>query len=356
VSFTGEPLKFFWLNRCFFLLRQFSSIQWQVERLLAKTVTRSSLKSLIDRALKHDRRAIAQLISVAENEPYARFTILSNVYKRTGKARVIGITGPPGAGKSTLIAELTKQYRKNGYTVGIVAVDPTSLTTGGAMLGDRIRMTELASDPKVFIRSMATRGQVGGIARATEDVVRILDASTTDYILVETTGAGQSDVDIRRIAQTTIVVTAPGLGDEIQALKAGIMEIGDIFVVNKADRQDADSSAQEIRSVVMMSEPIKGWRPMVLRTTALSGQGISDLTEAIGEHQRFLKGLAERGGDALETRRKVIDAVKRYFEDITLHELASTKIFANVVSQVETRKSDPYTAARRLVRRIVIKS
>jgi len=320
---------------------------------LTKSVTRSSLKILMRRALNHDRRAIAQLMSVAENNPYARFTILSSLYKRTGRAYVIGITGPPGAGKSTLIAELTKQYRKNGYTIGIVAIDPTSQVTGGALLGDRIRMAELASDPKVFIRSMATRGQVGGIARATQDVVRILDASSTDYILVETVGAGQSDVDIKTLAHTTVVVTAPGLGDEIQALKAGIMEIGDIFVVNKADKEDADSSAQEIHSAIAMSEPIKGWRPRILKTTALSGEGISALVEAISQHEQHVKDLAEHNIDALATRKEIIDAVKRYFEEITLQELNLTQEFAKVVSQVEKRKSDPYKVARQIVRRMV---
>jgi LAO/AO transport system kinase len=291
-------------------------------------------------------------MSVAENDPYARIAILSSLYKRTGKAHIIGITGPPGAGKSTLITELTKRYRQNGYTIGIVAVDPSSQMTGGALLGDRIRMVQLASDPKVFIRSMATRGQVGGIARATEDVVRILDASSMDYILVETVGAGQSDVDIKAIAHTTVVVTAPGLGDEIQALKAGIMEIGDIFVVNKADREDADYSAQEIYSMIAMSEPTKGWRPRVLKTAALSGQGISALVEAISQHARHVKESGEQEAGGFKARREIVDAAKRYFEDIAVQELASTQEFTKLVSQVERRKMDPYTAARRIVGRI----
>ena len=318
---------------------------------MPKTVARSSLKSLIHSALNHDRRAIAQLMSVAENDAHARFTILSNLYTRTGRAYIVGITGPPGAGKSTLIAELTKKYRERRYSVGIVAIDPTSQLTGGALLGDRIRMADLASDPKVFIRSMATRGQVGGIARATEDVVRILDACSTDYVLVETVGAGQSDVDVKTIAHTTVVVTAPGLGDEIQALKAGIMEIGDIFVVNKADREDAESSAQQIHSVIAMSEPVKGWRPLVLKTTAVSGQGISALIGAIDQHQNHIKGLTEHQTDVLEIQSEVVGAVKRYFEEITLQELMSTQEFAKLVSKVERHKSDPYKAARKIVRR-----
>jgi LAO/AO transport system kinase len=290
---------------------------------------------------------MAQLMSVAENDPQARITILSNLYKRVGRARILGITGPPGAGKSTLITELTKRYRQDGYTVGIVAVDPSSQITGGALLGDRIRMAGLASDPKVFIRSMATRGQVGGIARATEDVVRILDASSIEYIFVETVGAGQSDVDIKSLAQTTVVVTAPGLGDEIQALKAGIMEIGDIFVVNKADREDADNTAQEIYSMIAMSEMDKGWRPRVLKTSALSGEGISALVEAIKQHAQFLSKSAAPETSRLRAQKEIMNAAQRYFEDVTLQELASTPEFAKLTLQVEKRQVDPYTAARR---------
>ena len=319
---------------------------------LPKAIPPLSLNTLLRKALNHDRRAIAQLMSIAENDPHARITILSSLYRRAGRAYIIGITGPPGAGKSTLITEVTKQYTQDGYRVGIVAVDPTSQVTGGALLGDRIRMGNLASDPNIFIRSMATRGQVGGIARATEDVVRILDATSMDYILVETVGAGQSDVDIKALAHTTIVVTAPGLGDEIQALKAGIMEIGDIFVVNKADREDADRSAQEIYSMIAMSEPIKGWRPRVLKTSALSGQGISALVEAINQHAQHIREMREQKKDGVGTRQEIVEAVKRYFEDITLQELTSTHEFATLISQVEKGKTDPYTAARRIVGRI----
>lgn len=303
------------------------------------------------KAVNHDRRAIAQLMSIAENDAHARIAILSELYWRTGKAYVIGITGPPGAGKSTLISALAKRYREDNRSIGIVAVDPTSQVTGGALLGDRIRMTDLASDPKVFIRSMATRGQMGGIAHATEDVVRILDATATDYILVETVGAGQSDVDIKNLAHTTVVVTAPGLGDEIQALKAGIMEIGDIFVVNKADKEDADRSVHEIHSMIMMAEPINGWSARVIKTNALSGDGISALAEAIEQHAEHVKDSPQMKGIQNERiRREVLEATKRYFEDVTIGEFESSKAFAKLVSLVERRRIDPYTAARRLVK------
>jgi LAO/AO transport system kinase len=321
-------------------------------RYLRKAISRSSLKALLRKTLDHDRRAMAQLMSVAENDPYARITILAALYRRTGRAYIIGITGPPGAGKSTLITELAKLYRNERHTIGIVAVDPTSQMTGGALLGDRIRMTDLASDPKVFIRSMATRGQVGGIARATEDVVRILDASSTDYIVVETVGAGQSDVDIRSLVHTVVVVTAPGLGDEIQALKAGIMEIGDIFVVNKADAEGADRSMQEIQSMIMMSGPLNGWRPKVLKTNALTGEGVAALGEAIRQHADHRKNShRETELSKVKVRRELLGAAKSYFEDVRLDEISSTRQFANAISDIESGKADPFSSARRLVDR-----
>ena len=314
---------------------------------MTKPTSYSSVDSLARKAVRGDRRAISQLISIAENDPQSRLKLLSSLYWRIGKAYVIGITGPPGCGKSTLIAQLAKRYKDKGSKVGIVAVDPSSQVTGGALLGDRIRMGDLASDSKVFIRSMATRGHFGGVARATEDVVRILDASAMNYVIVETAGAGQSDVDVKTLAHTTIVVTAPGLGDEIQALKAGIMEIGDIFVVNKSDREDADRTTQEIYSMIMMSEPDNGWRPRVLKTTATSGDGIVALVEAIDQHSQYVRDSGQLGRLASQRlRHDLLDAAKRYFEDVELEQLASTNSFKRLLAQVETRKIDPYTAAR----------
>lgn len=317
---------------------------------MPKSKSNSLLTGLIRKAVRGDRRAISQLMSMAENDPRSRVTILSKLYWLAGKAHIIGITGPPGCGKSTLIAQMAKRYRDAGRSVGIVAVDPSSQITGGALLGDRIRMGELASDPKVFIRSMATRGHFGGIARATEDAVRILDASAMDYVIIETAGAGQSDVDVKELAHTTVVVTAPGLGDEIQALKAGIMEIGDIFVVNKADRESADRTAQEIHSMIMMSEPIDGWRPRVLKIVATTGDGVTGLVEAINQHSKYLKDSKKQPmAEAGRMRSEVLDAAKRYFEDISLKEITSSKRFVKIMNQVEARKMDPYTAGGKLV-------
>jgi LAO/AO transport system kinase len=288
-------------------------------------------------------------MSMAENDPLSRLKILAKLYWRGQHGCILGITGPPGCGKSTLIAQLAKFYRRSGDTVGIIAVDPSSHITGGALLGDRIRMGDLAADSKVFIRSMATRGQSGGIARATEDAVRILSATSATRVIVETAGAGQSDVDIKSLADTTIVVTSPGLGDEIQALKAGIMEIADIFVVNKADKENADQTAQEIYSTITMGEPIHGWRPRVIKTTATTGEGILGLAEAIDQHAEHIRNLPSLESNSDRARRDLLDAARQYFEDIKLRKIESSRQFEKMVANVAKKRTDPYTAARRLV-------
>ena len=304
---------------------------------------------MVKSAIGGNRRAIAKLMSLVENDPKARVKILSQIYWKMNRARIVGITGPPGCGKSTLIGQLAKRYRDSGHTVGVVAVDPSSHLTGGALLGDRVRMGELASDPKIFIRSMATRGHFGGIAQATEDVVHVLDAVGTDYVIVETAGAGQSDVDVKNFVHTTVVVTAPGLGDEIQALKAGIMEIGDIFVVNKADIEGADRTAQQILSMTMMSEPGNGWRPRVMKTVATNGDGVEGLAEAVNQHARFL----EEHGHELESNNNcvvaVLEASRRYFNDVILGQMVLTRKFEYVTKRVAARSLDPYSAAQLLL-------
>jgi len=319
---------------------------------MPRSQSNSETQRLIHRAVKGDRRAISRLMSLAENDPHARFEILSKLYWRANRAHVVGITGPPGCGKSTLIAQLAKHYSNNGRTVGIVAVDPSSQITGGALLGDRIRMGELAADPKVFIRSMATRGNFGGVARATEDAVRILEAVKMDYVIIETAGAGQSDVDVKLLGDTTVVTTAPGLGDEIQALKAGIMEIGDIYVVNKADRENADQAAQEIYWAISTAAGEDCWKPRVLKTIATSGDGVAALAEAIVQHGLYLNQTGRaRGSDKERLRAEILDAARRYFTEITLKKIESSREFAHLLSEVERHRIDPYSAGRKLAGR-----
>jgi LAO/AO transport system kinase len=300
-----------------------------------------------------DRRSIARAISIVENgEPEAR-DLVARVYPHTGKAHVIGLTGAGGAGKSTLIEKLIRDYRHREMKVGVVAVDPTSPFSGGAFLGDRIRMQELSTDPEVFIRSMASRSHLGGIARATKDAVRILDAAGKDVIMVETVGAGQSEVEIIKVAQTIVVVHAPGLGDDIQAIKAGIMEIADIFVVNKADRENADKAVIDIQSNLQMNNKQSPWRPVVLKTVATTGEGISELVEKIEEHRCFLQGDAECGKISLRSRAEteLVEAIREKVTSSLIEELKKEGRFDELIHDIMERKIDPASAAQRLLRK-----
>src|SRR6478672_12016284 len=238
-------------------------------------------------------RALARAISLVERDSAESERLLAEIYPSTGRARIVGITGSPGSGKSTLVAALAKHYRKAEKRVGIIAVDPTSPFTGGAILGDRIRMTDLYTDRGVFIRSMATRGFLGGLARATNDVVDVLDASGFDIVLVETVGVGQDEVEVIRTVQTNMVVLVPGMGDDIQAIKAGIMEIGDVFVVNKADRPGADRTVTEITMMMSLVEEHGDWVPPIVKTVASKAEGIGDLDEAITKHFDYLAKSGE---------------------------------------------------------------
>ena len=259
---------------------------------------------LADDLLAGNRRALARTISLVEDSGAGAHAALAALYTHTGRSHVIGVTGAPGTGKSTLVSALAKVYRACGQTVGIIAVDPTSPFSGGALLGDRVRMRDLAGDPGVFIRSMATRGSLGGLARATADVILILDAAGFDRILVETVGVGQAEVEIASAAHTTIVVEAPGLGDDIQAIKAGILEIADLFAINKADREGADQVEREIEAMKSLAMP-QGWDPPVLRTVAQQGTGIPELLVQLREHGRWLRkhgGLARKARERARLR------------------------------------------------------
>src|SRR5256714_3819194 len=238
-------------------------------------------------------RALAQSVSLVEREDPQAERLLADIYPATGRARIIGITGSPGAGKATLVASLAKYYRRQEKKVGIIAVDPTSPFPGGAILGDRIRMADLYTDRGVFIRSMATRGFLGGLARATNDVVDVLDAGGFDVVLVETVGVGQDEVEIIRTVQTNVVVLVPGMGDDIQAIKAGIMEIGDIFVVNKADRPGADKTVTEVTMMMSLVEEHGDWIPPIVKTVASKNEGVTELDEAIRKHYDYLATSGE---------------------------------------------------------------
>ncbi len=306
---------------------------------------------LVDRLLAGDRRAAAQLVTLMEDGgPSAREAIAA-LYPHTGRAHIVGVTGSPGTGKSTLVYELAKEFRARGRTVGIIAVDPTSPFSGGALLGDRIRMQKLSTDEGIFIRSMASRGQLGGLARATGDAIKVLDAFDRDLIMVETVGAGQSEVEIASAAHTVIVVDAPGLGDDIQAIKAGLFEIADIFVVNKADRDGAEKTFLTLQMMLDMGQAsgARQWRPPLLKTIALQGEGSVLVADAVEQH---LKHLVESGQLQTRRRRLAEEELRRILGQELLDRLlrgVHGDEWEALTKGVADRQMDPYTAADTLL-------
>lgn len=331
-----------------------------------------SASDRVQQVIKGDRRTLARLLTEIENEKTGVEAVLTELYPHTGKAWVIGITGAPGTGKSTLVTALAKAYRAQGKTVGIIAVDPTSPFTGGAILGDRIRMRDLSGDSGVFIRSMATRGSLGGLARTTRDAARALDAAGFEIILVETVGAGQSEVDIARMAHTTLVVEAPGLGDDVQAIKAGILEIADVLVVNKADRAGVNITVRALKTMLELGHPSSRtalashhgvlmevehpdtdtpmWIPPIVQTVAKEGTGLEELTAAIEQHRAYLSDQATF--DAIESRQIELELYERLRERLIkrLIESLTEDALAAAVRQVQTRKIAPQQAVELILR------
>ncbi len=311
-----------------------------------------SASALYERLLNGDRRAAARLISMVENGDPASREVLKLLHRQTGRAHILGLTGSPGAGKSTLVSRLARQYRDKGFTVGIICVDPTSPFTGGALLGDRVRMQELADDPEVFIRSMGSRGALGGLSVATNDVINILDAFGKDYIIVETVGAGQVEIEVVKYAHTCIVVTMPGAGDEIQAIKAGILEIGDIFVVNKADREGAQRTLADLEMMIE-TKPGRGqtaWKPPVIATVALEGEGLEELGDSIESHLDYLleSGLLEKKTEQ-RMKAELLEKLNLMVSRAASRALEEEGAARELVKRMAAREIDPHSAAEEVV-------
>lgn len=309
---------------------------------------------IVEKLLNHSRLALSKAITAVENEYDDAVKIMTEIYPHTGNAYVIGITGPPGAGKSTMTDKLAKEYRKRGKTVGIVAIDPTSPYSGGAILGDRIRMMDLTADEGIFVRSMATRGSLGGLSQKAGDAVKLMDAYGMDVIIVETVGVGQSEVDIVKTADTTMVVVIPGMGDDIQAIKAGILEIGDLFTINKADREGTDKLNIEIEMMLELNPEHVSWRPPINRTIASKGIGIEAVVDSIEEHKAY---LIESGklSDIRKARIKnevtamLNDRVNRYIDE----KVIATDAFDDLVVKMQSREIEPYSVVDDIVGKVL---
>src|SRR4051812_20622393 len=307
-----------------------------------------SIPSLVDEIRSGSPRALARAITSIENRVPQSAELLKALFPHTGHARVIGLTGPPGAGKSTLVDQLAREYRKQQKTVGIIAVDPTSPYTGGAILGDRIRMGSHYADPGIYIRSMATRGSLGGLARTTADVTSVIDASGRDVVLIETVGVGQDEVDIVRLAEVTVVILVPGMGDDVQTIKAGIMEIADVFVINKSDREGAERVEREIRAMQSLSIRHDDWVPPIVKTVASEGKRMDELAKAINSYQDFLgKSDVGRQKRIQNWRERLIEMLRDTVLERVLRE-QDGRVDA-YAAEIAEHKRDPYTLVEEIV-------
>ncbi|HNQ15161.1 MAG TPA: methylmalonyl Co-A mutase-associated GTPase MeaB [Pyrinomonadaceae bacterium] len=309
-----------------------------------------TLSEMTERLFRGEPRAVARAISTVENSLSDSSELMKAVFPQTGRAVVIGITGAPGAGKSSLVDKLAMYYKDRGDRVGIIAVDPSSPFSGGAILGDRIRMSALGVDKNIFIRSMATRGNLGGLSRATVDAVAILDAAGFDKVIVETVGVGQDEVEIVKTADVSVVVLVPGMGDDIQAIKAGIMEIGDVFVINKSDREGVIRTEKELQALLELAHRPDMWNPPIVRTVATENKGIEDLSSAIESYYEF-----QRDGDNLERRKaiarwRLLELLReRLLADI-LKQSGAGQLIDRLAVEIAEKKSDPYSAVERILK------
>jgi len=312
----------------------------------------SEIQSWIEPLRSGDVRALARAISTVENHAPGWSDLLKALFPHSGKARILGLTGAPGAGKSTLVDQLARLYRKQNRTVGIVAVDPTSPYTGGAILGDRIRMQEHFSDPGIYIRSMATRGSLGGLARTTADVTTVLDASGRDVVLIETVGVGQDEVDIVRLADITVVILVPGMGDDVQTIKAGIMEIADIFVINKSDREGAERVEREIRALQSLATRNDGWTPPIVKTVASEGVGIPELAAAIANYEAYLlkENLAFKKS-VHNWQERLVEMLRDVMLEKAREQLGDGRV-SRLAAEVAEHKRDPYTLVEEIAAKV----
>jgi LAO/AO transport system kinase len=315
------------------------------------TGARRDLSAELTKARDGDVVALSRLVSAVESRRLDLGPLLHDIYTTGGHARVIGITGPPGSGKSSLTSALLRELRLRGERVAVVAVDPSSALTGGAILGDRLRMTEHSADTGVYVRSVSARGALGGVSRATADIVALLDSAGWDTVIVETVGVGQDEVDIMRIAHTVVVVSVPGLGDDVQAMKAGLLEVADLHVVNKADREDAHRTTVELRAMLRLGGPRQPgqWHPNVLETIALNGTGVSELVDELARHRAWLSDSGELDRRLLTAAAERIRSIAKELLLRRLGDPGAASQFGALARDVAARKIDPHAAAGKLV-------